>query len=192
MEGVLIDFIFPKIENKNLALLKNILLIFSFAILTGICAKMKVEIGAVPITMQTFAVLLSGAILGAFRGGLSQLIYLIFGLAGIPWFSRGGGIAYIFSPTFGFVIGFVFAAFLVGFLCERGWDRNLKKSILAMLIGNVVLYIPGLLWLARFVGPEKVLAVGLYPFIVGDLVKLLFTSSLLPLAWKIVKGHQNL
>lgn len=184
----LIDAILP-IERKSLVLVRDIILVLSFAILTGICAKIKIEIGTVPITMQTFAVLLSGAVLGSIRGALSQLVYLTLGLTGIPWFSRGGGMSYIFSPTFGFLIGFVFAAFLVGFLCERGWDRNFKKAMLAMLIGNGSLYFPGLFWLAKFVGPEKVLAVGLYPFIVGDIVKLLFAGSLLPLFWKIIKGR---
>lgn len=184
----LIEAIIPKVENKALALIRDIYLILSFAALTGISAKLKIEIGPVFITMQTFAVLLSGALLGSVRGGLSQLTYLILGLTGIPWFSRGGGITYIFSPTFGYIIGFVLAAFFVGFLSERGWDRNLKTAILAMLIGNFLLYIPGLFWLARFFGFKKVLAVGFCPFIIGDLLKLLLAGSILTLAWKVFKN----
>jgi biotin transporter BioY len=183
----LIDAILPKIENKTLALVKDILLVLSFTLLTAISAKLKIEIGTVPITGQTFAVLLSGALLGSRRGALSQIFYLLGGLAGIPWFARGGGITYLMSPTFGYIIGFVLAAFVVGFLCERGLDRKIETAILAMLVGNVLIYFPGLLWLARFVGWGKVLAVGLYPFIIGDTIKLLLAASVLPLGWKLVK-----
>ncbi|MDI6883466.1 MAG: biotin transporter BioY, partial [Patescibacteria group bacterium] len=106
----LIDIIIPRIENKTLALLKDIILVLSFAIVSGVCAKLKIEIGMVPITMQTFAVLLSGALLGSKRGALSQITYLLMGLAGVPWFARGGGIGYLLSPTFGYIVGFVLAA----------------------------------------------------------------------------------
>jgi biotin transporter BioY len=184
----LIDAILPRIESKSLALLKDFLLVLSFTFLTAISAKLKIEIGPVPITMQTFAVLLSGALLGAKRGALSQIFYLLGGLAGIPWFARGGGIAYLMSPTFGYIIGFVLAAFVVGFLCERGFDRKVESAILAMLIGNILIYFPGLLWLAKFVGWQKVLAVGLYPFIIGDIIKLLLAGSILPLGWKLIKA----
>ncbi len=183
----LIDAVFPIPFNRTLISARNIVLIFSFAILTGICAKLKIEIGPVPVTMQTFAVLLSGALLGSSKGAFSQLTYLIFGLLGIPLFSRGGGIVYILSPTFGYIIGFVFAAYIVGYLCERGWDKNLKTAILAMLIGNVSLYIPGLLWLSNFVGLKNVLAIGFYPFLIGDLLKIILAALLLPSALKFIK-----
>lgn len=183
----LIDEILPQIENKTLILVKDIVLVLSFSLLTAVCAKLKIEIGPVPITMQTFAVLLSGALLGLKRGTFSQITYLFLGLAGVPWFSRGGGIAYILSPTFGYIIGFVFAAFIIGWLCEKGWDRAIKTAILAMLIGNGVLYIPGLFWLAKFIGFSKILAVGLYPFILGDLLKILLAGLVLPTGWKLIK-----
>jgi len=187
-ELTLIDTILPKrIEDKTLVLVKDIVLVLSLAILTGISAKLKIEVGAVPITMQTFTVLLSGALLGKIRGAASQLTYLLMGLSGLPWFARGGGIAYLLSPTFGYIIGFVLAAFLVGWLCERGFDREVKTAILAMFIGNLLLYIPGLLWLVKFVGFKKVLAIGLYPFIPGDLLKILLTGLVLPMGWKLIK-----
>lgn len=183
----LIDLIIPRIENKTLALIKDILLVLSFAIITGISAKIKIEIGVVPITFQTLAVLLTGALLGAKKGALSQLTYLLMGLAGLPWFARGGGISYITSPTFGYIIGFVLAAFLVGWLCERGFDRKIKTAILAMLAGNIMVYIPGLLWMAKFFGFKKALVVGLYPFILGDLMKILLAGLILSLSWKFIK-----
>jgi biotin transporter BioY len=134
----------------------------------------------------------AGALLGSKRGALSQVTYLLFGLAGLPWFARGGGLAYIFSPTFGYLIGFVLAAFFVGWLCERGFDRKVKTAILAMLIGNILIYIPGLFWLAKFIGFKKVLAVGLYPFIPGDLLKILLAGLVLPMGWKLLKRSRNI
>jgi biotin transporter BioY len=184
---VFIDNIFPLPKTKTLELLRDIVLVFSFSIITALSAKLKLEIGAVPLTMQTFAALLSGALLGSRRGMASQLTYLFGGLAGLPWFSRGGGIQYIMSPTFGYIIGFVLAAYFVGWLCERGFDRQIKTAILAIFLGNVLLYIPGLLWLAKFVGFGKVLSVGVYPFIIGDFLKIFLAGSVLPLGWKILK-----
>jgi biotin transporter BioY len=183
----LIDAILPKVESKTLALVKDIILILIFTLLTAISAKLKIEIGPVPITGQTFAVLLSGALLGFRRGALAQIFYLLGGLAGIPWFSRGGGISYLMSPTFGYIIGFVLAASVVGFLCERGFDRKIDSAILAMFLGNVLIYFPGLLWLSKFVGFGKVLEIGLYPFIIGDIIKLFLAALILPLGWKLLR-----
>jgi len=191
-QGSVIDLVIPKIENKALAMAKDIALVLSFAILTGIAANLKIEIGPIPITMQTFAVLLAGALLGSKRGALSQLTYLLLGLAGLPWFARGGGISYIMSPTFGYILGFVLTAYFIGWLCERGFGRQLKTAILAILLGNIVLYIPGLLWLTKFVGVEKILAIGFYPFILGDLVKIFLAGSILPIGWKLIKRSPNL
>ncbi len=182
----LIDTIIPKIENKTLALIKEITLILSFALVTGISSKLKVEIGVIPITMQSFIVLLAGALLGAKRGASVMITYLLMGLSGLPWFARGGGMAYLLSPTFGYIIGFVFTAYIVGYLAEKGHDRNIKTAILAMLIGNIIIYIPGLLWLASFIGYENVFAVGLYPFIIGDLLKIALAGFLLPVGWQLL------
>jgi len=184
---VFIDNIFPLPKTKTLELLRDIILVFSFSIITALSAKLKLEIGAVPLTMQTFAVLLSGALLGSKRGALSQLTYLSVGISGIPWFSRGGGLGYIMSPTFGYLIGFILAAYFVGWFCERGFDRKIKTALISMLIGNILLYIPGLLWLVKFVGLGKVLSVGLYPFLFGDLLKILLAGLALPIGWKFIK-----
>jgi biotin transporter BioY len=185
----LVDIIIPRVENKTLVLLKDTALVLSFALITGVCAKLKIEIGVVPITMQTLAVLLSGALLGSKKGALSQISYLLMGLAGFPWFARGGGMSYLLSPTFGYIIGFVLAAFVIGWLCERGFAREIKRATLAMLIGNILLYIPGLLWLARFVGFNKILTVGFYPFVLGDLLKLVLAGLLVSFWWKIIQGR---
>ena len=173
--------------SKKIALAKNIVLVLGFAILTGLSASLKVEIGFVPITMQTFVVLLSGALLGSKKGAASQASYLMLGLSGLPWFSRGGGMAYIMSPTFGYILGFVLAAYLTGLLFEKGWNKDIKTSILAITIANLAIYIPGLLWLARFVGFSKALIVGFYPFILGDILKI----SLVVLVLLLDSGYKK-
>lgn len=190
-QPVFIDTILPLPSTKALQVARDVALILSFSIITAVCAQLKVEVGVVPITMQTFAVLLAGALLGSKRGTLSQVTYLLLGLTGIPWFARGGGMGYILSPTFGYIVGFIFAAYFVGWLCERGFDRQIKTAILAMLIGNIILYVPGILWLAKFVGFEKVLFVGFYPFILGDLFKILLAGSVLTMGWKLIKRLKN-
>jgi len=161
-----------KSESRAWPIIKDIVFIVSFALLTGISANLKIEIGIVPITMQTLAVLLSGALLGAKRGALSQLTYLLMGLSGIFWFAHGGGFAYILSPTFGYIIGFILASYVTGLLYE-------KISVFALLIGNIFIYMFGLLWLATFIGFEKALTAGLYPFILGDALKISLAGIIL-------------
>ena len=189
-QSLLIDNIFPQ-RMRSLIIARDVVLVFGFSLLTAIASQIKVEIGLIPITMQTLVVLLSGALLGSKKGAASQLFYLFGGLAGISWFSRGGGIAYILSPTFGFIVGFVFAAYLVGWLCEKGFDKKIKTAIIAMFIGNMVLYLPGLFWLAKFIGFNKILAIGFYPFMIGDMLKILLAGLVLPVGWKIIKKIKN-
>ena len=185
-QPVLIDIIWPQIDNKTMAIARNVVLVLSFAIITALCSQLKLEIGLIPITMQTFAVLLSGILLGSKKGASSQMIYLLGGIAGIPWFSHGGGMAYILSPTFGYIIGFVAAAYLVGKLAEQGWDQKVRTAVLAMLAGSIIIYFFGCLWLARFVGLEQVLVIGCYPFVVGDLLKISLAGVILPWCWKVI------
>ncbi len=140
----LMDAVFPK-----KGLLRDAALIVGFSCLTALLAQISFWIGPVPITGQTLAVLLAGALLGSCRGALSQLSYLAIGATAIPyWFALGGppGIARLLGPTGGYLIGFVAAAFVVGWLAERGWDRRLWTAVLAMVIGNITIYIFGLPW----------------------------------------------
>jgi len=167
------------LNTKIFSLIKDLTLVFGFAILTGLSAQIKVEIGPVPLTMQTLVVLLSGILLGSKKGAVSQITYLFMGLFGFPWFARGGGLGYLFSPTFGYILGFVFASYLVGFFFERGWDKNIKKAIFALLIGEAAIYLFGVSWLLKFVGLDKSLTLGFYPFILGDFLKLLLIIPLL-------------
>lgn len=141
----------------------------------------------VPITAQTLAILLCGALLGSNRGSASVFLYLWEGAIGLPVLAGGhGGISYLIGPTGGYLIGFIVAAYLVGFLSERGWDRHFHTTLTAMLLGSSLIYLCGLAWLVTFTGIDKVLLIGFYPFLPGDVVKLLIATLLLPSGWKIL------
>jgi biotin transporter BioY len=179
---------------KNRTLLWDVVLVVGFAILTALCAQVCFWIGPVPITGQTFAVILAGALLGSRRGALSQFSYLAIGLTGIPfWFAPGPtvGIARLLGPTGGYLIGFVAAAFIVGLLAERAWDKKLWTSVLAMLAGCAVYFAFGLSWLVRFVPESTVLQVGLYPFIAGDLMKVAAAALMLPAGWWLLNKYTS-
>jgi len=185
---------FMDVAISRTGLLWDAVLVVGFACLTAAFAQISFWIGPVPITGQTFAVLLAGALLGSRRGALSQLTYLAIGATGIPhWFALGGpiGIARLIGPTGGYLIGFVAVAFVVGWLAERGWDRRVWTAALAMLAGEVVLYVFGLSWLAHFVPGEGVLQAGLYPFVVGDLIKVFAAALVLPSGWLLLRRFKG-
>ncbi|MBI3989141.1 MAG: biotin transporter BioY [candidate division NC10 bacterium] len=180
-----------------MGLLADLALILGGSVLVALSAQVSIPLPwtPVPITGQTFGVLLVGALLGSRRGALSLLTYLAEGAAGLPVFAGGsGGVLKLFGPSGGYLFGFVAAAFVVGFLAERGWDRHLFKAALAMLVGNVVIYLFGLPWLARFLPTSHVLAAGLYPFVPGDLIKLFLAALALPSGWwalRRIKGERG-
>lgn len=132
----------------------------------------------VPITGQTFAVLLIATAYGWRRGLATVAAYLVAGAAGLPVFAAVPGVA-----TYGYLVGFALAAVVVGWLAERGWDRSLRTSVPAMLAGEIAIYACGLAWLSRFVGWSHVVAFGLTPFLIGDALKLLAAALLAPAAW---------
>lgn len=143
----------------------------------------------VPVTGQTFAVLLVGASLGARLGATSVGLYLVGGVAGLPVFTGGtAGLARLSGPTGGYLIGFIAAAFVVGLLVERGWDRRIWTAAIAMLVGEVVIYVFGLGWLSRFPLTVGVMEAGLLPFIAGDLYKLGLAAVALPAARRLVRN----
>ena len=121
-------------------------------------------------------------------GAASLALFLAEGAVGLPVFAGfKGGLSILYGPTGGYLFGFVLAAGLVGWLAERGWDRRAHMTGLAMLLGNIAIYVPGLLWLTKFVGAGQVLAAGLTPFLIGDGLKLLLAVAALPLAWMLVR-----
>lgn len=173
-------------------LLTDALLVLAGTGLVAAAAQVSIALPftPVPITGQTFAVVLVGASLGAVRGTSSLLLYLLLGTAGAPIYAdQQSGWDVISGPTGGYIVGFVIAAALTGYLAERRWDRKLSSAIAAMLTGNVLIYLVGLPWLAIDLGTslEKTLELGLYPFVPGDVFKLYLAAALLPTAWKVVE-----
>ena len=166
----------------------DLALVLGASLFIGLCAQVAVLLpfSSVPVTGQTLAVLLVAAVLGSKRGSLAVLAYLAEGMSGLPVFALGGfGPAYLVGPTGGYLIGFIAAACVAGWLAERGWGRKPGTTLLAMLAGNVVIYAVGIPWLAVYVG-KAALSAGLYPFVIGDLAKLAVATLLLPSAWRLI------
>ena len=177
-------------------LLTDVVLVVAGAALVALAAQWQIKLWftPVPITGQTFAVLLVGASLGWLRGGASLLLYFLVGLAGAPIYAGGeGGWEWVEGATGGYLVGFIFAAALTGWLAQRRWDRHFSSAVAAMLTASVVIYACGLPWLAHVanLGLEDTLEAGLYPFVVGDLLKLYLAGALLPVAWRLVKGFRG-
>ncbi len=173
-------------------LVTDAVLVAGGAGLVALAAQVSIHLGftPVPITGQTFAVLLVGAALGSIRGAASLLLYLVVGIAGVPVYAEHKHGWEVFSgATGGYIVGFVVAAALVGALAEHGWDRRFSSSLSAMLIGNVVIYGFGLLWLYHYlhVSWSTALEYGLYPFVLGDVIKLFLAGLALPSAWALVR-----
>ncbi len=162
-------------------LLTDIGLVIGFSLLTALMAKIAIPLPftPVPITGQTFAVLLTGALLGSRLGAATMLAYILEGSVGLPVFARAT------PASYGYLAGFVAAAFIVGWLAERGWSRDVLRSIMAMIAGEVAIYVFGLAWLSRYVGWGQVLALGLFPFLIGDAVKLIAAALIVPAGWRI-------
>ncbi len=190
LPGTLADVILPDSAGTR-RIIRDIALIVAGSLLVALFAQIKIPLGftPVPITGQTFAVLVVGAMLGGWRGGLSLALYAVEG-AFLPFFAGGASGWFWLLSSGGYIVGFIPAAALVGYLCQMGWSRQ-PWVLLAMLLGNVALYIPGLIQLNFFLpadaatawGCADVWQCGLLPFIPGDLVKLIAASLLVPAGW---------
>ncbi|MHC4165447.1 MAG: biotin transporter BioY [Planctomycetota bacterium] len=180
------DLLRPR--QRRRAGLYDFALVVGGSLLIGLCAQIKIHpFGLVPITGQTFAVLMIGALLGANRGALAVLAYLAQGVGGLPVFAMGSGPAVLIGPTGGYLMGFVPAAYMTGLLAERGWDRRFGTTVLAMALGNVIIYACGLAQLCLLTGFSKtVLTTGLLLFIPGDILKMVLAAIMLPSAWKLL------
>ena len=169
--------------------LMNVLLVVAASLVTAAAAQVEIRLPwtPVPITGQSFAVLLSGLVLGSRRAFLAQMLYLSEGVLGLPFFSGGAaGLAHLVGPTGGYLVAFPFAAAFTGFLAERGWDRRPVTMFLAMLAGSTIVFGLGLAQLSRFVPADTLLATGLLPFVPGDLIKSALAAGIFPLVWKLV------
>jgi len=229
----LADAVFPRLQTDSrlTAAVRDLALMLGFAGLTALCAQIAIRTPwtTVPITGQTFAVLVAGGSLGAWRGAGSLSIYMLLGMIGVPLFAPGSGVvtgnwdvhfilpwdgteAFVWDiSSGGYIVGFILAAGLVGFLAERKWDRG-PWVHLGLFFGNALLYVPGLLWLAYLISTDwevpgtgtalgefitgsgtwdKTLKGGLYPFIVGDMMKLFLAAVTLPAAWNLVRRFKG-
>jgi biotin transport system substrate-specific component len=183
---VLADRVF-RADSRAARLARDAGLVVAGVGLTAGLAQLTVPLYPVPVTGQTLAVLLVGASLGTVRGGITMLAYAIVGLLGLPVFTEGSsGAGVILGPTGGYIVGFIASAALVGWLAERSWDRKLVKAGLTFLVGTVVTFAFGLPWLAvaLHLDLNQTLQAGLYPFIIGGIVKAAIAAGILPLAWR--------
>ncbi|PKB81394.1 MAG: hypothetical protein BZY88_06780 [SAR202 cluster bacterium Io17-Chloro-G9] len=205
-----VDALLP-VKGLNRRVARDVALVIGFSVFMALLARVSIHLPftPVPITGQTLGVLLTGAALGSWRGAAALTLYLFEGTqfsvyAGAPsdyiWQVSSGNLIFGFTSgssglfwnmaSGGYIIGFIPAAFIVGYLCEHGWDRKVW-IILAMLAGNAMLYLPGLLQLSLFVPNDKVFEFGLYPFILGDLVKLYIASLIVPVAWGLLDRRRR-
>lgn len=149
-------------------------------------AKIQVPFWPVPMTMQTLVVLLIGVTYGSRLAAATVLAYLAEGLAGVPVFAAAtAGPAYMAGPTGGYLLGFLVAATSIGWLAERGWDRSLGWTVAAMAIGHVLVFVPGVAWLAVLFGWSKAVAVGVAPFIAATIVKTALGAALVAAFWSL-------
>ncbi len=179
-------------EGAALRLRQAVLVVLGVAAL-AIAAKIKVPMwpSPVPITLGTFAVLTIGAAYGARLGLVTILAYMAIGALGFDVFANSSaensGLAYMLGGTGGYLLGFVLATGFLGFAARRGWDRSVVKMALAMLVGNALIYVPGLLWLHQFTtGWAQTLQWGFTPYLIGDAIKLALAALLFPAIWKLV------
>ena len=177
---VLADRVFPR------TLVMDVVLVVAGAALVTVLAQVAIPLWPVPITGQTLAVLLVGSTLGWARGAISMVLYAVLGLVGLPVYSDGShGAGVLFGATGGYIIGFIVSAALVGWLAERQWDRKVLKAIVTFVAGSVVVFAIGLPWLAVVLHTDlpTTLQYGLYPFIIGGIIKAVIAAGVLPLAW---------
>ena len=169
---------------------RNLALVLAGTLLLWASAKVKVDLGVVPVTLQTLVVLSLGAAYGWRLAVATLLLYLAQGAVGLPVFAgtpeKGLGLAYMMGPTGGYLIGFLLAAALIGHFAERSYDRNPFKMFAAMLAATAVIYLPGLAWLSAFIGAENAVGLGLLPFIWGDLIKAALAAALFPATWRLL------
>ncbi|MBF0409671.1 MAG: biotin transporter BioY [Candidatus Riflebacteria bacterium] len=180
---VLIDDLWPES-----GISRNSVLVLAGSVLLALSAQISINLpfSPVPITFQTFAVLLLGLVYGRNLSVITILTYLTMGVSGIPVFSgAASGFAVICGPTGGYIVGFILAVYTVGLLAENAYDRSPFKVALCMFLGNALIYIPGLIWLSFFISSQNLITAGLLPFIPGDVVKLFLTMYFFPRVRKL-------
>jgi len=165
-------------------------LVFVFSLLMAAAAQIIVPLGPVPITGQTFVVVLTGALLGSRLGAAAMVVYLAEGVVGLPFFAGGtSGIAHLLGPTGGYLVAFPAAAYITGAFAENGWDKRFATAVVAMAAGSTVVMLSGWVWLMVSTNSSAAVAfqLGVGRFIAGDLVKILLAAALLPTGWALLR-----
>ena len=176
---------------EHFSQLTNFVIIVICSLLLILSAKIKVDLYPVPMTLQPLAVLLIAMLCGRNISVAAVSLYLFQGMVGIPVFAYGGGLPYLLGPTGGFLFGFLFASIIIGELADRGWGKSHLKSVIAMLLGLIVIYAFGIFQLSALKGFDFAIINGFKPFIVGDLYKLILAALVIPQIWKLVnKVHK--
>lgn len=171
-------------QSTGSTVLRKAALVLLGSLVIAIAAQANVPMQPVPMTLQTLAVLSVGAALGARLGVAALVLYILEAAVGLPVLAEMKSGAFLFGPTGGYILGFVLAAGLVGYLAERGFDRSMPRMLLAMLLGVALIYVPGLIWLSGFVGGfDKAITFGFTPFILGDIVKAAIATVAFPAVW---------
>lgn len=169
---------------------RSVSLVFVFSLLTALAAQIVIPVGPVPITAQTFAVLLTGALLGSRLGAMAMIVYLIEGASGLPFFYGGhAGIAHLLGPTGGYLVAFPAAAFVTGAFAENGWDKRFLTAVAAMAAGSVIIIVAGWAWFSfvTHTAPGVAFKLSIAPFLVGDIIKIALAAAVLPAGWTLLK-----
>ena len=165
-------------------------LVIVFSLFIAACAQFAIHIGPIPITGQTFAVLLTGMLLGSRLGAAAVIAYLIEGAIGLPFFAGGGaGLVRFLGPTAGYLVAFPAAAFIVGAFAEHGWDKRYETAVAAMAIGSAIIFLGGWAWFAILTNTSPVAAfkLAVLPFLLGDVIKIALGAAVLPTGWALLK-----
>jgi biotin transport system substrate-specific component len=169
---------------------RSIGLVIVFSLFIAAAAQFAIHIGPIPITGQTFAVLLTGALLGSRLGAAAVIAYLIEGAIGLPFFAGGAaGIVRFFGPTGGYLVAFPAAAFVTGAFAEHGWDKNYPQAVVAMAIGSVIVFLGGWAWYSVLTStpPLAAFQIAVLPYLVGDVIKIALAAAVLPTGWALLK-----
>jgi len=173
-----------------LDVVRQVGLVIGFSLLTALAAQVVIPIGPIPVTGQTFVVLLTGALLGSRLGAMAMIAYLIEGASGLPFFQSGHfGLLYMMGPTGGYLIAFPAAAYVTGAFAEHGWDRRFLTAAAAMSIGSIIIMLSGWAWysVVLHTSPLLTLYATVIKFIPGDIIKITLAAAVLPSGWKLVR-----
>jgi len=175
---------------QPLDLVRQVGLVIGFSLLTALAAQIVIPVGPIPITGQTFAVLLTGALLGSRLGAMAMIVYLVEGASGLPFFSGGhGGLLHLMGPTGGYLVAFPAAAFITGAFAEHNWDRRFLTAAAAMAMGSILIMLSGWAWFSVVMrtSPGLTFAATVLKFIPGDIIKITLAAAVLPSGWKLLR-----